>query len=216
MNRRALLIWTILSLFATIVNAREYADTAVYQGLSLKLDLASPVIEAARSGGKIQDYELAVNVRLARRWYPTLELGYAQADCTSGGGHHTGLGGFGRIGLDISALKKGASENCLLVGFRVGTSCQSYQLTNVVQHVDYWQTAPVSFLNQTHWDAWGEVVAGCQVQIAKGFQMGWYVRLKVLFTRTAKDGGPLPYYMPGFGFRNDTNWGLNYYLAWKF
>lgn len=216
MKRLQLLILTFLCLFSTAVSAREYADTAVYQGLSLKLDLATPVMEAARSAGRIQDYELAVNVRLAKRWYPTLEFGYALADCTADGGHHAGQGGFGRIGLDISALKKGVSENCLLVGFRVGTSCQDYQLTDVIRHVDYWQASPVSYLNQNRWDAWGEIVAGCQVQIAKGFQMGWYVRLKVLFTRNATDGGPQPYYMPGFGFRNDNNWGLNYYLAWKF
>ncbi len=216
MKHIQLLILTLVCLFSTAVSAREYADTAVYQGLSLKLDLATPVMEVARSAGRIQDYELAINVRLARRWYPTIELGYALADCTADGGHHTGQGGFGRIGLDISTLKKGVAENCLTVGLRVGTSYQSYQLTDVVQKVDYWQTPTLSYLNQNHWDAWGEIVAGCQVQIAKGFQMGWYVRLKVLFTRTATDGGPLPYYMPGFGFRDDTNWGINYYLGWKF
>lgn len=199
-----------------VARAREYADTAVYQGLSIKLDLATPIIEAARSQGKVQNYELAMNVRLAKRWYPTLELGYSQADCVSGGGQHIGLGGFGRIGLDISALKKGVSENCLMVGLRVGTSYQSYQLTDVVQNVDYWQAGTISFFNQQHWDAWGEIVAGCQVQVWRGFQMGWYVRMKILFTRTDKNSGPLPYYMPGFGFRDDTNWGLNYYLGWKF
>lgn len=199
-----------------VARAREYADTAVYQGLSIKLDLATPIIEAARSQGKVQNYELAMNVRLAKRWYPTLELGYSQADCVSGGGQHIGLGGFGRIGLDISALKKGVSENCLMVGLRVGTSYQSYQLTDVVQNVDYWQAGTVSFFNQQHWDAWGEIVAGCQVQVWRGFQMGWYVRMKILFTRSDKNSGPLPYYMPGFGFRDDTNWGLNYYLSWKF
>lgn len=208
------ILWLWCSL-AMVANAREYADTAVYQGLSIKLDLATPIIEAARSSGRIQDYEVAMNVRLAKRWYPTLELGYSQADCISDGGHHTGQGGFGRIGIDISALKKGVAENCLMVGVRVGTSYQSYQLTDVVQAVNYWQAGTIDFLNRQHWDAWGEIVAGCQVQIWKGLQMGWYMRLKVLFTRNDKNGGALPYYMPGFGFRNDTNWGLNYYIGWK-
>ena len=74
-------LWLILSLccFALCASAREYADTAVYQGMSLKLDLATPILELARSKGKIQDYELAINVRLAQRFYPTLELGYAKA-----------------------------------------------------------------------------------------------------------------------------------------
>lgn len=215
MKRRYFII-SLLCLCSALVGAREYADTAVYQGLSIKLDLATPVIEAARSGGQIQDYEIAMNVRLAKRWYPTLELGYAQADAGADGGHHRGYGGFGRIGLDISALKKGVSENCLMVGVRVGTSGQAYQLTEVIPRVDYWPAGTVSYLNQHHWDAWGEIVAGCQVQIWKGLQMGWYVRMKVLFTRTDKNNGPLPYYMPGYGFRNDTNWGLNYYIGWKF
>lgn len=197
------------------INAREYADTAVYQGLSLKLDIAMPIIEAARSKGKIQNYEMALNVRLAQRWYPTMELGYALSDCTAAGGHHQGQGGFGRIGIDISALKKGVAENCLMVGVRVGTSYQTYQLTNVTLNSSYWQTDNVDFTHRQHWDAWGEIVAGCQVQIWRGLQMGWYVRLKVLFTRTEKNADALPYYMPGYGFRNDTNWGLNYYIGWK-
>ena len=210
-----LLILPLLCLLSGAVCGREYADSAVYQGLSIKLDLATPIIEAARSAGRIQDYEVAMNVRLARRWYPTIELGYATADCSANGGHHRGQGGFGRIGLDISALKKGVSENCLMVGVRVGTAYQQYQLTDVVLNTDYWQAGKADFLGQQHWDAWGEIVAGCQVQIWKGLQMGWYVRLKVLFTRNDKNGGALPYYMPGYGFRNDTNWGLNYYIGWK-
>ena len=216
MNRLKTLILLCLCTLSTMVSAREYGDSAIYQGLSLKLDIATPIIEVARSAGKIQSYEVAMNVRLAKRWYPTLELGYALADCSADGGHHHGHGGFGRIGLDISALKKGVSENCLMVGLRVGTSCQSYQLTNVLRQGTYWGTARVDYPQQTRWDAWGEVVAGCQVQVYKGFQMGWYVRMKILFTRTDKNGGALPYYMPGYGFRSDVNCGINYYLAYKF
>ena len=216
MNRLKTAILLCLCCLAITTYAREYADTAIYQGLSLKIDLATPVIEAARSSGKIQSYEMAMNVRLAKRWYPTLEFGYALADCHADGGLYNGQGGFGRLGLDISALKKGVSENCLMIGLRVGTSCQNYQLTNILLQNEYWGSARIDYTKQTHWDAWGEIVAGCQVQVYKGFQMGWYARMKILFTRTDKNGEALPYYMPGYGFRNDTNWGLNYYIAYKF
>jgi hypothetical protein len=46
--------------------------------------------------------------------------------------------------------------------------------------------------------------------------MGWYIRMKLLFTRNAKEGEVMPYYIPGLGFRKDFNWGFNYYLAYKF
>ena len=83
---------TILALFCFVLRAsasdrahestqpKQYADTAIYQGMSIKLDIAMPILELARSAGKVQDYEMALNERLANRFYPTLELGYAIAD----------------------------------------------------------------------------------------------------------------------------------------
>ena len=227
MNSRLLLILSLLFLalrasadpktgLGRPSQPKQYADTAIYQGMSIKLDIAMPILELARSAGKIQDYEMALNVRLAKRFYPTLELGYAIADVTADGGHYSGQGGFARVGMDLSTLKKGTSENCLMVGLRIAGAYQGFQVTNVPVYGDYWPMGKVDYLGQRKFDCWGEIVAGCQVHIWKGFQMGWYVRLKMLLTRTDKQGDPLPGYIPGFGFRRDTNWGINYYLAYKF
>ena len=211
-------LWLILSLccFALCVSAREYADTAVYQGMSIKLDLATPILELARSKGKVQDYEVAINVRLAQRFYPTLELGYAKAQTSADGGNYSGEGGFARLGMDLSALKKGVDINCLMVGLRFGGAYQGFQITDVHVHNEYWQQPNVNYYDQSKFDCWGELVAGCQVQVYKDFQMGWYVRMKLLLTRTDKQGDALPGYIPGYGYRRDSNWGINYYLAYKF
>lgn len=206
----------LLCCLTLCASAREYADTAVYQGMSVKLDIAMPILELARSAGKIQSYEAAVNVRLAKRFYPTLEAGYALAERGADGGLHKGQGGFGRIGMDLAVVKKGASENNMLVGLRVGGAYQDYDLTNVRLYSDYWGEKRLNFYDQQRFDCWGEFVAGCQVQVYKGFQMGWYLRMKLLFTRKAEEAGVLPYYVPGFGFRKDFQWGINYYLAYKF
>ena len=214
MNR--LLLIVSLCCLALCASAREYADTAVYQGMSVKLDVGNSVLELARSAGKIQSYEAAINVRLAKRFYPTLEAGYAMAERGADGGMHKGQGGFGRIGMDLAVVKKGASENNMLVGLRFGSAYQNYDLTNVKLHSDYWGEQRLNFYDQQRFDCWGEIVAGCQVQVYKGFQMGWYVRMKLLFTRNAKEGEVMPYYIPGFSFRKDFQWGLNYYLAYKF
>ena len=225
MNSRLLFILSLLFLVSCAsaavdasapVQPKVYADTAIYQGMSIKLDIAMPILELARSAGKVQDYEMALNVRLAKRFYPTLELGYAIADVTADGGQYSGQGGFMRLGMDLSALKKGVGENCLMVGLRFAGAYQGFQITDVPVYGDYWPMPNTNYNNQHKFDCWGEIVAGCQVQIWKGFQMGWYIRMKLLFTRTDKQGDALPAYLPGFGYRNDTNWGINYFLGYKF
>ena len=190
MNKRWLVILLLLPL-TLFLYAREETrakvkndSVPVYQGVSLKLDLAMPVIEAARSAGKIQDYEMAINVRLKNRFYPTLELGYALAKCGADGAQHKGH--------------------------------QNYDLTNVRLQTDYWLSNPIDFYNQTRFDCWGELVAGCQVYLWKGLHMGWYGRIKLLMTRSVAEGNVLPYYVPGLGFRNDFNWGINYYIGYRF
>ena len=214
MNKLLLIIPLLCS--TLLIHAREYADTAVYQGMSVKMDIGMPILEIARSGGKMQSYEAAINLRLAKRFYPTVEGGFALAECAADGGQHKGMGAFGRVGMDMAVVKKGTTENNMLIGLRVGGAYQDYDLTNVRLYSNYWGEQRLNFYDQKRFDCWGEFVAGCQVQVYKGFQMGWYLRMKLLFTRKADDTIVLPYYLPGFGFRKDFQWGFNYYLAYKF
>ena len=221
MNKRFFVILLLFPL-ALLSYAREDVEKErndsipLYQGVNVKLDIAMPIIEAARSAGKIQDYEMAVNVRLKNRFYPTLELGYALAECGADGAQHKGHGGFARLGMDLAIVKKGETENNLLIGLRFGGAYQNYDLTNVQLQTDYWQSNSIDFYNQNCFDCWGEIVVGCQVYLWKGLHMGWYGRVKLLFTRNVAEEQALPYYVPGLGFRNDFNWGFNYYIGYRF
>lgn len=221
MNKRFFVILLLLPL-ALLSYAREEGEKErndsipLYQGVNVKLDIAMPIIEAARSAGKIQDYEMAVNVRLKNRFYPTLELGYALAECGADGAQHKGQGGFARLGMDLAIVKKGETENNLMIGLRFGGAYQNYDLTNVQVQTDYWQSNSIDFYNQNRFDCWGEIVVGCQVYLWKGLHMGWYGRVKLLFTRNVAEEQVLPYYVPGLGFRNDFNWGFNYYIGYRF
>lgn len=174
----------------------------IYQGTTVKLDILSPLLVSGLSHWTIQHYELAVNVRLANRFYPTLELGYAGGQTQQGDSiFYNAHGGFFRAGADINPLKRNpGSPHALLIGVRVGTCFQPRKV-----------------------DCWGEIVAGCQVEIAKvkntAFYMGWMGRFKILFTReaenlTAAEMGPI--YIPGFGHRSNLGWGASYHLGWKF
>lgn len=197
---------------------RIYSDSAIYQGLNLKIDMFMPILEVARSKGKLQAYEMALNLRLKRRYYPTIELGYAFGETNVSDTYWKGQGGFVKLGLDINGLRKHVDAlDALLVGIRVGGAYEKYDLTGVRMAGSYWQPASTrDFINQYSFNCWGEVVTGCQVHVYSGLMMGWYFRLKVLFTRKLKGEEVASYYIPGFGYRDNTNWGFNYYIGWKF
>ena len=188
------------------------ANDSIYNATQIKLDIASPVVIAGIHQWGMQHYEIAANVQLAKRFFPTLELGYAGGKTHRGDSiQYNAHGGFFRVGCDINPLKKHKdSPHALLVGLRLGTAVQGWQHT-------------AQATSGTKADCWGEIVAGCQVEIAKvqktAFYMGWMGRFKVLFTRD-KEGLTAdqmkPIYIPGFGNRDNIGWGLNYYLGWRF
>ena len=174
----------------------------IYQGTTVKLDILSPLLVSGLNGWRIQHYEVAVNVRLANRFYPTFEVGYSGGQTQQGDSiYYNSHGGFFRAGADIDPLKRNpGSPHALLIGLRLGAAFQPRKA-----------------------DCWGEIVAGCQVEICKvkntAFYMGWMGRFKILFTReaenlTAAEMGPI--YIPGFGHRSNLGWGASYHLGWKF
>lgn len=201
----------------------HHADS-IYQGTNIKLDLGATALTLGTTKAHLQHYEIAVNCRLKNRFYPTLEVGYAGSlpattnDPTRGtitlgdSIAYRGQGGFFRVGCDLNPLKKHPeSPHALLIGLRLGTSIQSAQHT--LLNTQY------SLLNTITADCWGEIVAGCQVEVCKGFTMGWMGRFKCLFTRQA-EGLPAseykPIYIPGFGRRDNIAWGLDYYIGVNF
>ena len=194
--------------------AHEKPKKEIYNGTQIKLDILSPVLISGLNNWKMQHYEMAINVRLAQRFYPTFELGYTGGRTSRGDTiTYNGQGGFFRVGADICPLKKHPeSPHAMLVGIRIGTAVQGNKQGLVT---DSWH--PYT----TRADCWGEIVAGCQVEIAKvnqtAFYMGWMGRVKFLFTCDTedKDGNATPIYIPGYGNRDNIGWGVNYYIGWK-
>ena len=194
--------WAILSILIFHFSLAQAEDTtaiekpAIYQYTTIKLDIASPIMAVAMSKGQLQHYEIGANVRLQNRYYPTLELGYAGGVTNRGDSiFYNGNGVFFRVGADINPLKKHPeSPHAMLVGIRISTAVQ----------------------NKGETDCWGEIVAGCQVEVAQvnktAFYMGWMGRFKILFTRNLET----PIYIPGYGMRENLGWGVNYHLGWRF
>lgn len=186
---------------------RIYPDSAIYQGMNIRLDIANPIFELARSGGRTWEVEVLLNTRLKYRYYPTLEAGYAAGYPQIAGGQMIGQGAFVRAGLDINPLKKHPERmSYMTVGVRVGTALQQMTASAV----------PTITNSITAADVWGEIVAGVNVQIYAGFTMGWAVRMKWLFTTNSHGSNPAPYYIPGYGYTGSMRWGAEYYIGYKF
>ena len=195
-------------------------------GTQVKLDIASPILTPAINNWQMQHYEAAVNVRLAKRWYPTAEIGYAGGKYSQDSISYTGHGAFLRIGCDLNPLKRHPElPHALLVGLRFGTAVQGYTQETALSGSSSGIVTDSDrnmYRSGVQADCWGEIVAGCQVEIAKvhntAFYMGWMGRFKFLFTRKTMDKNYHPYaiYIPGFGHRDNIGWGVNYYLGWKF
>ncbi len=212
------LVFCILFLgtFATVFG-KEYADSATYQGLLLKVDIGNTIFEMTRSKMDIQSYEMAMSIRLQNRFFPTLEGGYVTAKTQADGGKYEGEGGFLRVGLDIHPMKEPASESNLTVGVRYANALQNYQFKGLTTNNLYWtEQQPVDIPKMLRYDGWLEIVASLQVQVYKCFYMGWCARIKILFTDEMKNtSGSMPTYIPGFGYNEPTNYSFNYYIGFK-
>lgn len=193
------------------VKVPQPAEVAVYQGTTVRVDILNPVLEMVRTGWNTYSVEAAVNVRLINRLYPTIEGGYAAQflqEKNAATPLYDGSGGFVRLGLDINPLKKHPEQrSALLIGVRAGSAMQRLHTPALIAEVPQGKLIA---------DAWGEIVAGVQVDIYKGFNMGWAIRMKFLFTTNAHDELTTPYYIPGFGYRDTMRWGFDYYLGYTF
>ena len=193
---------------------RQYADSAVYQGISAKVDIGNAALTSALSKGAIQQYEGAVSVNLLKQFYPVMEVGYMRASDQAAGGAYFGQGAFTRLGLDINPLRKNRnSDYFLTVGVRAGMALQAYEQFNIDLHDPYWGTPHANMRDKARFDSWGEIIAGVQVKVAGGFHMGWAIRLHFLFTGTM--GKYQPYYIPGYGCKDGNIFAFNYYLGWR-
>jgi hypothetical protein len=197
----------------------EKDNTPFFNGLTFQVDAAS-VVTSAISTGVTYSYEAGAQVDLKHKYFPVFELGYAGANKTTDGNiNFKTNGSFDRIGVDINLLrpKKGQkpTNNLFLVGVRLGMTNFRYNINNISITDDYWlENQILNYSDIPATKIWYEIVAGIHVEVAKNIYMGWIVRNKNLLTQDVT-GNPAPWYIPGFGINNGTNWGFNYTIGYK-
>ena len=196
-------------------------DSTVWlNGFTVQADIGSLLTSTLVSGDTYSS-EAAIQMDLKHRIFPTFEFGVAGANKFSNDniGFKTN-GTFERFGFDFNLRKRKIdskpTNNLFIAGLRIGMSHFNYNLTNVLITDDYWGgTVPLNFLNQSSSKVWYEIVIGVQVEVLKNVFMGWTIRNKNLISQDIT-GQVAPWFIPGFGQNNGSNWGFNYTLGYHF
>ena len=219
LNYIAIISILVISLPAHAQKEEKPDSIPWWNGVRVELDIASPIISAV---GLSEGYtvEGALQVNLKYKYFPTIEFGTSGLNnkLSVNGADFSANGLFGKIGADVNLLKYNAAhaDNLFLVGGRIGMSNFSYDLMNVAVVDDYWGVTEIrDFQNVSATKWWFEIVVGMRVMVFRNIFMGWSIRNKSMLGKTA-EGEIFPYFVPGYGNSQSSNWAFNYVIGYKF
>jgi len=214
----------VVSLAQGKVDPKSQKDSKLtYNGWSAHADIASPLMGLAVNKGVLTG-EAAVDVNLSNRFFPILEMGYgAVSTQMTNGSTYSATAPFARLGMNFNLLKTRDKEgnmkphrNYAYLGLRYGISLVDYQLANVPITRGYWdENQLLSWNGKNAYAGWGEVLAGVRVDVAKGFTMGWSIRMKLVL-HTSLDEKQTLWYVPGYGNSSGNTFTLNYTLGYTY
>lgn len=216
----ALMLCVTVKSYAQEENAAEHhkIDT-VYCGWSAHVDIASPFMGLIVDRS-IRTLEAAIDVNLFNKIFPIAEIGYGQINSISkGGSHFQTAAPYWRIGLNYNIMRRFDNDdkprpmhNYPFVGLRYGMSVLNYKLTDIPVSDPYWGgTQSVDYTGKNIYAGWLELLAGVRVDVAKGFTMGWAIRMKMLSHASIQK--ELLWYVPGCGRTDGLSFSFTYTLG---
>lgn len=183
-------------------------------GVTIGADIAGPAMYLLSDYGQIEG---ALKINIKGTYYPVFEAGLGLCDLTDASTdiHYKTTAPYFRIGLDYNFLQNKKQANKLCIGLRYGFSAFSYDISGpAITDPIYHGAKPYNIEGLDCTSHWAEVVASVQVQIWKGFHMGWSLRYKTEISSTDIKHGK-PYYIPGYGTTTDSScFGATYNLIW--
>jgi len=195
-------------------------STRWLNGFTVNVDVASLVTSTFVSNG-IYSSEAGIQLDLKHKFFPTLELGVAGANKVSNDNINFKTNGvFERFGIDFNLRKKKPdskpTNNLFTAGIRLGMSNFNYNVTNVSLTDTYWGGSEIiNYPTQNTTKLWYEFVVGVQVEVIRNLYLGWNLRVKNMLSKDIT-GAVSPWYIPGFGQNNASNYGFNYTLGYHF
>lgn len=200
----------------------------LYNGLTVSADLYG--VGEKMFGGDLLSSEIAVEANLKNRFLPVLELGYGTTNNRSEKGiHYKSSAPYFRIGLNYNTMYKKGKPNFLYVGLRYGFTTFSYNISNIsVEDNIFGENIENPSLIDNIWGGdvpfnhtglkssmhWYEFLVGVRTKVYKNFYMGWTIRMKYRLSASLNKYGD-PWYVPGFGKYDSSQFGLTYSLIYK-
>lgn len=200
----------------------------LYNGILVGVDLWGPGSKLV--GSDFMSAEASVTADLKHRYFPTIELGYGQADKWNDNGIHYQSGApYFRIGMDYNALYNKKHGHAILVGLRYAMTSFKYDIEalsiddpiyggsvgNPNLEDDIWGgSTPYNHPGMKGSMHWVEICAGIRAHIWKNLYMGWGLRLRYRLSASSDTYGD-PWYVPGFGKYGAKTVGVNYSIVYK-
>ena len=188
-----------------------------FKGINLSTDIfgyISSFLDDGKSG------EIAIEANLGDRFFPTIEVGYADIDITDEnfGIHYKSSAPYFRTGLNYNfSYQKGKIQrpNYFYGALRFGCSKMKYDVSSPPLQDPVWGgEVPFSFSNVSGFASWIELGVGMNAQIWKRLRMGWCIRYKARLNSVNRENTKIGY-IPGFGTNRHTRFGATYSIIYE-
>lgn len=197
-------------------NEEEQKDsTALFQGVSVSVDLVGPLMKAIGDYGQV---EAQLRINLKDKYFPVFELGYGtgkhEEDAVTGISTKT-QAPFFRIGCDYNLSKNKHDDYRMYGGLRYGFTSYNFEMSHPGVEDPVWGVrAPYGVEGERCNFHWLEAVFGLDAKIMGPFRMGWYVRYR---RKISSSEGALgaSWFAPGFGRAESVNWGGTFHLTFE-
>lgn len=208
----SLLIFSAISLTALAQTRPKAAkDSVLYHGTQLGISLVEPVKSffSATWGSSVQ-----LDVNLLNRFFPLIELGYAQAKLTNPEQTRFDTKAiYYKVGINLPLATEGPNaENQFFVGARLGYCSFDYSIGGCIFGDTYWNGGYAKDFPDEHAGAvWGELLAGLRIQLFGPVSLGWSGRMKTTL-KVWNGAHSVPPYIPGYGLNQKPNYDLLLHL----
>ncbi len=210
------LIFSAISLTA-LAQTRPKAtrDSVLYHGTQLGISVVDPFKSffSATWGSSLQ-----LDVNLLNRFFPLIELGYAQAKLTTNQEQtrFDTKAFYYKVGINLPLATEGPNaENQFFVGARLGFSSFDYSISGGIFGDSYWNKGYMRDFPDEHASAaWGELLAGLRIQLLGPISLGWSGRMKTTL-KVWNGAHSVPAYIPGYGQNQKPNYDLMLHLYYR-
>lgn len=204
-------------LAVTSIQAENYIvqeKQPVLAGFAVGVDLVGPVMKMASSWSNM---EVTGRLNFKEKYFPLVEVGVGTAnrDGRENNNNFSTTAMYIKAGFDYNLNKK-ANGNRFMLGLRYGLTSFNYDFSNPDMMDDLYQVPMPIKVKDCHGSAqWLELVAGVETKLWSFIRLGVDGRFR-FSTLGRFDSHGEPWYVPGYGIWNTTNFGAEMHLMFDF